>query len=406
MNLKIRPVAPEEVPEFFRANALAFSDEWIPAELELEQTLMEPERMVTAEADGELVGTGGAFSFEMTVPGASTATAGVTWIGVVPTHRRQGILTALMAHIHQDARRRGEPLAALWAAESLIYPRFGYGLAARDQEFEIERGRTAWLQGKPLQGRLRLVDAAAAQMQFQPVFERECRRRPGMIPRSEGWWRLRLLDIPDRRGGNSPMFHVVYEGASGVEGYVAYRVKHDHGHPLSSGLVKVHELMATTEDAARALWTYCFNIDLTVAIQAGHRPLDDPLPWMLADYRRLQAHTRDALWLRLIDVDTALSSRRYSTDGALVFDVTDSSCPWNAGRHRLEAGQGVGSCAPTDDEADIRLDVQDLGAAYLGDVELTLLGEAGRVEELRPGALNRADAMFRWRPLPWCPSVF
>src|ERR1700682_1310712 len=406
MNLKIRPVAPDEVPEFFRANALAFSDEWIPAELELEQTLREPERMVTAEADGELVGTGGAFSFEMTVPGASTATAGVTWIGVVPTHRRRGILTALMAHIHQDAHRRGEPLAALWAEESLIYPRFGYGLAARDQEFEIERGATAWLHAKPPQGRLKLIEAETAPSQFSAVFEHERRRRPGMIPRSEGWWRLRLLDVRDLRGGNSAIFHVVYEGASGICGYGAYRVKPDGGRALPGALVKVHELMATTEESARALWTYCFNIDLTVGLQAGHRPLDDPLPWMLADYRRLRARPLDALWLRLIDVDTALAARRYSAEDSLVFDVTDTTCPWNAGRHRLESRGDEVNCAPTDAEADIRLDVQDLGAAYLGDVELTLLGAAGRVQELRPGAIARADAMFRWRPLPWCPSVF
>jgi predicted acetyltransferase len=406
MSLKIRPVSPEEVPEFFRANGVSFSTEWNPAELELEQTLMEPERMVTAEDDGLLVGTGGAFSFDMTIPGASAPTAGVTWIGVVPTHRRRGILTAMMAHIHQDAHRRGEPLAALWAAESLIYPRFGYGLASRDQEFEIERGQTAWLQTKPAPGRLRLIEPEAAPSQFPAVFDQELRRRPGMIPRSEGWWRLRLLDIKDRRGGNSPMFHVVYEGGSGLEGYVAYRVKHDRSHPVPGARVKVHELMATTEDAARALWTYCFNVDLTVGVYAGHRPLDDPLPWMLADYRRLRARPLDALWLRLIDVDAALAARRYSADDALVFDVTDSTCPWNAGRHRLESRLGEVNCAPTDAEPDIQVDVQDLGAVYLGDVELTLLAAAGRVQELRPGAIARADAMFRWRPLPWCPSIF
>jgi predicted acetyltransferase len=406
MSVKIRPVSPEELPEFFRANAVSFSDEWNPAELELEQTLMEPERMVTAEDDGVLVGTGGAFSFDMTVPGASASTAGVTWIGVLPTHRRKGILTAMMAYLHQDAHRRGEPLAALWAAESLIYPRFGYGLAARDQEFEIERGRTEWLQTKAPRGRLRLIEAEAAPSQFPAVFEQERRRRPGMMPRSEGWWRLRLLDVRDPRSSSSPMFHVVYEGASGLDGYVAYRVKHEHGHPLPGGLVKVHELMATTEDAARALWTYCFSIDLTVGVQAGHRPLDDPLPWMLADFRRLRARPLDALWLRLIDVDKALQARRYSVEDSLVFDVTDTTCPWNSGGHRLGSHKDEVKCVPTDAEPDIRLDVQDLGTVYLGDVELTLLAAAGRVQELRPGALARADAMFRWRPLPWCPSVF
>jgi predicted acetyltransferase len=406
MSPKIRPVSPAEVAEFFRANSVAFSDEWNPAELELERTLMEPERMVTAEDDGVLVGTGGAFSFDMTVPGASAATAGVTWIGVVPTHRRQGILTAMMTHIHQDARRRGEPLAALWAAESLIYPRFGYGLGARDQEFEIERGGTAWLQTKPPQGRLRLIEAEAAPSLFSGVFDQERRRRPGMVPRSEGWWRLRLLDVKDRRGATSPMFHVVHEGASGIDGYVVYRVKHDRGQPLPGGLVRVHELMATTEEAARALWTYCFNIDLTAGVYAGHRPLDDPLPWMLADYRRLRARPLDALWLRLIDVDRALAARRYSAEDSLVFDVTDATCPWNAGKHRLEARGGEVTCGPTDAEPDLQLDVQDLGTVYLGDVELTLLGAAGRVKELQPGAMARAGAMFRWRPLPWCPSVF
>src|ERR1700694_1285784 len=113
MSLKVRPVAPDEMPEFFRPNAASFSDEWNPAELELEQTLMEPERLVTAEDDGSLVGGGAAFSFEMTIPGASAPTAGVTWIGVIPTHRRRGIMTAIMAHLHSDAHHRGEPLAAV-----------------------------------------------------------------------------------------------------------------------------------------------------------------------------------------------------------------------------------------------------------------------------------------------------
>jgi predicted acetyltransferase len=227
-----------------------------------------------------------------------------------------------------------------------------------------------------------------------------------MIPRDPAWWKLRLLDRKEARDGASQMFHALYEGPSGAEGYVSYRVKHDWAGLNTGGTVKLRELVANTPQAHRALWDFCFNIDLTVRIQAPHRPLDDPVAWMLADYRQLEASPSDALWLRLVDVDAALAGRRYSGSDALVFDVTDQTCPWNAGRHHLEGGPAGATCGRTDAAADLRLDVRDLGATYLGGVEFGLLAAAGRVEECRPGAIDRADAMFRWRPLPWCPGVF
>jgi predicted acetyltransferase len=406
MAINIRTVGPDEIAAFFGVGGIAFSDEWDPDEMEAERGLMATERMVTAEDDGTLVAQGGAFEFEMSVPGGSVPTAGVTWIGVLPTHRRQGILTGMMSHIHEMARQGGEPLAALWAAESLIYPRFGYGLAAPDQEIEIARGQTAWAKPAEPAGGVRLIEARAAAAAFAPVYDGELGRRPGMVPRDEQWWKVRLLDSKERRAGASPLFHVVHEGSSGIDGYVAYRVKHDYSTPLSGGLVKVVELIANSDDAYRALWSYCFNIDLTARIQARHRPMDDPLAWMLADYRQLEVRPLDALWVRLVDVDAALAARRYSAPDAVVFDVIDGQCPWNAGRHRLEGGPDGATCAPSDADPDLRLDVRDLGATYLGGVEFGLLAAAGRVEECRPGAIARADAMFRWRPLPWCPGVF
>jgi predicted acetyltransferase len=404
VSVKIRQVAPHETDEYFRAIEFPFSDVWDPEELELEKPLMDPERMVTAEEDGVLVGGGAAYTLEMTVPGGSLGTAGVTWIGVMPTHRRRGILTRLMAHLHDDAHRHGEPLAALWAAESVIYPRFGYGLAAPDLELQVDRGRSAWADPKPLKGRARLVTAEAAPAQFGAVYDAERARRPGMVARNIDWWRQRLFDSKERRDGAGPLFHIVYEGAGGVEGYVAYRVKHDWGH--GNTVLTVLELMAATEDAYRGIWGYCFGVDLVDRIRARHRPIDEPLAWMLADFRRLDARIGDALWLRLVDVDAALSARKYSAEGSIVFDVADAGGPWNVGRHRLEAGDGGATCVRTNDEPDIRLDVRDLGAIYLGGVELGLLLSAGRVEECRPGAVARADAMFRWRPHPWCASVF
>jgi predicted acetyltransferase len=322
----------------------------------------------------------------------------------MPTHRRRGILTRIMAHIHDDAHRRGEPLAALWAAESAIYPRFGYGQAAPEQELQIDRAWSRWAHPRPLRGRTRLVTAEAAPALFDAVYEKVRARRPGMMARNPDWWRQRLFDSKERRNGAGPLFHVVYEGAGGVEAYVAYRARLDWGE--RDNVLTIVEMMSTNEDAYRGIWSYSFGVDLIDRIRARHRPIDEPLPWMLADFRRLQARTGDGLWLRLLDVNAALVARRYSAVGSIVFEVADATCPWNAGRHHLEVSEDGATCTPTDAETDIRLDVSDLGAAYLGGVEFGLLAGAGRVEEKRDGALARADAMFRWRPHPWCPSVF
>jgi predicted acetyltransferase len=406
MAVKIRALKEDEQDEFDHIGDAAFAEEWDPELLEIEREMIPAARMVVADDDGRLVGGGGCFEFEMSVPGGAVATAGVTWIAVLPTHRRRGILTGMMSHIHELAHEKGEPLAALWAAESVIYPRFGYGLAAPDQDFEIARDKALWARREEPAGALRLVDGRHAQAAFAPVYDREVARRPGMTPRDERWWKVRLYDGKERRRGASQLFHVVHESTSGVDGYVAYRVKHGDGSPRSDDLVEVIELISNNVDAYRALWNYCFNIDLTTRIHARHRPMDEPLPWMLADRRQLEARTWDALWIRLIDVDAALEARRYSVTDALVFDVIDERCPWNAGRHRLEGGPDGATSAVTDADPDIRLDVRDLGAAYLGGVEFGLLAAAGRVEERRRGAIARADAMFRWRPLPWCAAVF
>jgi predicted acetyltransferase len=131
-------------------------------------------------------------------------------------------------------------------------------------------------------------------------------------------------------------------------------------------------------------------------------PPDHPLFFLLAEPRRARFRMSDGLWVRLVDVGAALSGRAYLGDGSVVFDVRDSFCPWNEGRWKLDGGVA----ARTDAPADIALDVASLGATYLGAVSFTQLRDALRLEELTPGAVARADAIFAWRPLPWCPEIF
>jgi predicted acetyltransferase len=183
-----------------------------------------------------------------------------------------------------------------------------------------------------------------------------------------------------------------------------YRIKQEWAdHP--KGTVKVRELIAETPAAYADLWRYCFDIDLMTKIEAWPRPLDEPLAYLLAEPRRLTRKTQDSLWIRLVDVPSALAARRYSGSGRMVFEVRDAFCPWNEGRYELEGGPDGSECHPTDDPADLVVEASDLGAVYLGGTKFWNLAWAGRVQG-EADALRRADELFRWEPTPWCSQVF
>jgi predicted acetyltransferase len=401
---ELRPVAIDEWPEFSRSNAGSFGWEANAELLAANLALMEFDRTLATFDGPEIVSTTAIYSFDLTVPGNTLPTAGVTWVSVQPTHRRRGILRDMMQRQLSDVHERNEPLAALWASESIIYGRFGYGLAAENAELTIDRLRTTLAPETAACGRTRLVSRERALEAWPAVYDEARRAQPGFYSRSELWWQhhpMREQDMEKRAGTR---FNVQYEVDGAVRGYARYRVRPGQD-GMASGAVTVWELTALDADAYSGLWQYIFGVDLVATISAIHRPLDEPLYWQLADPRRLQRRPYDSLWLRIVDVAPALEGRRYSTAGKIVLDVRDPFCSWNEGRYELEAGAEGARCRRTDAEPDIVLSAADLGAVYLGGARLTTLKRAGRVQG-EDEALCRADAMFSWDPLPWCPEVF
>jgi predicted acetyltransferase len=403
---ELRPITAEEWPRFVATDAVAFG--WVPTPddfVDIEK-IFEIDRSL-ATFDGEdIVSTTGIFSWDLTVPGGTLPTAGVTWVSVMPTHRRRGLLNAMMRRQLSDVHDRGEAIAALWASESVIYGRFGYGLAAEATSFEIERVRTAFARAPEAPGRCRMVSREDAVRAWPAVYDRVRAVQPGFYSRSETWWNhhsMRENDRPER--GFATRFFVQYEEDGTPLGYVRYRTRGGGDNGLPGGTVNVGELVASTKEAEAALWQYIFGVDLMATITAGHRPVDEPLLWMLADPRRLVRRTHDSLWVRVVDVPLALEGRRYAAAGKVVLDVRDDFCPWVAGRYELESGAEGPRCRPTNADADIVLSAADLGAVYMGGVRLRSLARAGRVEG-SADALARADAMFSWDPMPWCPEVF
>ncbi|OIJ90276.1 GNAT family N-acetyltransferase [Streptomyces colonosanans] len=379
-----------------------------PEERGLWNQLSEYDRFLGAWDGEDCIGTAGAFSFRLTVPGgASVRAAGITGVSVAATHRRRGVLTSMMRRQLDDIRSWGEPLAVLTASEPVIYGRFGYGIGTLHVNAEIDSHRVQ-LSVPPGTDDVRLRYAAPADVLdvCEEVYARLVPGRPGMLARQPDWERLALLDPQREREGASPLQCVVAERDGETVGYTRFRVKPDWHQSSANGTVIVQDLEGLDAAACAALWRFVLDIDLTSRVIAHGRPMDDAWQYQVSDIRRCGIQTKDSLHVRLVDVGAALQARTYQAPLDVVFEVEDSFCPWNEGRWRL-TGDGKGaSCARTTDAVDLSLSVRELGSAYLGGISLTALAAAGRVRELRQGALAEASLAFGSAAAPWLPHGF
>jgi predicted acetyltransferase len=357
------------------------------------------ERMHTAREGDRMVGAAGALSYEVSVPGGATVpTAGVTV--VLPTHRRRGILTQLMHEQLADSRRRGDALAYLWASEGTIYGRFGYGLASRVGEMTLPRERVAFAEPFTPRGTSRLVGLDEACELFPPLYERAMKQRPGMFRRSDAWWRTRRL-ADAAWGPPAPKNRVLLEMEGEPAGYALYTVKQEWEHGASSGTMTVIEAVAPEPEAARELWRWLLDFDWTSKIVAGLLPLDHELFFLLAEPRRMAFEVNDGVWVRVLDVAAALGARAFGA-GEVTLEIADALFPENAGTWRISASGAEKSSS----EADIQLDIAELGSVYLGGVTFEQLRRASRVVERVSGACARADALFSTAVEPWCAEIF
>ncbi|MEU3569832.1 GNAT family N-acetyltransferase [Kitasatospora sp. NPDC036755] len=355
--------------------------------------------LLTVTADGRPVGTAGAYTFELTLPGGVVVpTSGVTAVGVLPTHRRQGLLTAMMRRQLADVRERGEFLSVLLASEAGIYGRFGYGQATYTGRLTVQRHRAAFTaprarraEGAPEAGSVELLRRAECGELVEQVYDRYRRIQPGALSRPRRWWELGAGQVPI---APTPRYVAVHRDADGTpDGYAAYWVDGD--------TLTVDETVAVDDAAYAALARFALGHDLVATVVFRHCAPDHPLRWQLADYNAAESTNTDWLWVRLLDVPRALAARAWFTDGELVLDVDD---PFLGEHHRylLTVRGGKAECVPTDREPDLSLDIRDLGAVYLGGTAPSTLVRAGHIRAHRPGAAVLADALFRAERAPHC----
>ena len=395
MTPEVRTLQPDQAERAFTLLERTFGGVPHPDDLAVEMSVVDPARFYAAWDGDELVGTAGSFDFTMAVPGGRSPVAGVTWVGVLPTHRRRGLLGALMRRQLDDLHDGGAVVAALWASEAAIYGRFGYGVAAWTLVPSLPSGAAFRAPVPP--GGVRFVDPAADAL--RETYEQVALRTPGFPARDDAWWAFRLHDPEHSRQGASPLQCAVTEG-----GYALYATTSAWDCGLPAGRVKVRELLATTPEARARLWRHVLDLDLMREVQVAALAPDDPLVTdLLAEPRAARAGLRDSLHVRLVDLPAALAARRYAADVDVALAVEDAQCPWNTGTWRLVGGRDGATCEPTADAPDLVAAPADLGAAYLGGTPLRSRG----VVERTPGALSRASTAFG--PLdgaPWCPQVF
>jgi predicted acetyltransferase len=378
---------------------------WVPTPDDVDRfsRSLPPERMHAAFDGKAIVGGAGVFPFEMTIPGGPIPCAGVTVVGVLPTHRRRGLLSRLMRAQLDDVYERGEAFASLFASEPTIYGRYGYGLAALEYRMTLPSVRAELRRGLPAGvGAVPLVDPDVALRALPRIYERVRRVTPGFLSRSRDWWALRRLRDENRPPGAGPLNHALFELDGKPLGYALYRIADFEEDDGWHRKLRVIEAVGADAVATREIWRFLLEVDWMEEIRAWLLPTDHPLIHLVArpDYLRLRADT--GLWARLVDVGAALSTRRYARDGRVTFEVQDSFCPWNAGTWTLSDGVAKRSRrAP-----DLRLDVTSLGATFLGGFSFGQLSRAGLVEEVRRGGVARADALFATDRQPWCPEIF
>ena len=400
MAYEMRPIVVDEYEEWMGAMERGFgSDPGSNRTLHHPVTGAAPwvelDRSVAVLDGGEMVGTSHSYTFEMAVPGGSVPIGAISHVCVQPTHRRRGILTSMMQMQLADFHERGEPLSGLNSSETIIYGRYGYGVGCFREDWTIDRQYTAFTDSAEPRGHTAFIPSDKVGDLFPEVYARATAGRPGVVARSSWEWGRFMADPPESRRAASKYFNVAYYRDGRIDGYAIYRVRGE--------TLLVHELMAVTDEAYSALWRFCFSVDLRTRTEAQKRPLDDPMPWMLADPRRLRRTIQDNFWLRLVDVRAAFAGRKYRSEGSLVFELTDRFCPWNQGRFKLDVGPDGARCTPTTEAPDIGMSVTELGSTYLGAVRFTVLARAGLVDEYSEGALERADLMFSHDVQPWCP---
>lgn len=408
--LEFRRPRPDELREFLGVSVRSYGSHDGDDRLDWELLSNEVDRSYGALADGRWVAGSGAFSLEVTLPGGvALPAAGVTMVGVEPTHRRRGILTRMLRQLHGDACDRNEPLAVLTASETSIYRRFGYGIGGDVAHSVIDTDSVVLDPPVSDEGSFKMIDLNTHGATLASIHDRARLRHTGWVSLTKGMWNQMVADPDFIHDGRTPLRGVIHYDPAGLpDGYATWRIENrSESDRLAGNTLHLEHLTATGPAVEAALWTFVASIDLVKTIEWIAGPPDPPLRWRLVEPRRLRTTAvADMTWIRLLDVPVVLSSRHYGGKGQLTLDVTDRFHPERGGVFLLSTSDGCERIDLPASEADLHLDTADLASLVMGAVSPSQLRSAGRLTATTDQTVRLADAMFMTSSRPWCPIDF
>lgn len=333
--------------------------------------------------------------------GAATLPAWmITDVTVAPTHRRRGLMRRLMTENLEAAAAQGMPVALLTASEGSIYQRFGFGPATHEARVRVERARFR-LRTRPDDGRVIIADPVEAWPLLAKAFAKHHEVTRGSVGRPtfyEHW--LKGFNWDEQGVDRKQRIAVHLDREGDADGFVAYAMKREG----DVGEVEVRDLVAASPTAYLALWQFLADIDLPEIITAP-APAVDPLTHALVDPRaRRTTSVPDHLWVRILDVRSALEARPWFGDDTMVVRVVDDLGHAH-GTFAIASSRGRAQVTTSTDDPDITLDVETLGTLYLGNVQIDPLARAGRVTGTDEGLLRFA-ALADGGPSPHCNTHF
>ena len=407
MTIDVRPVGTDDQAwnRLASVNSASFYEDPPERVPEHDGGVMELDRAVVAYDGDDGVGSAAAYSLNLSVPGGFLPTAGVTWVGVLPTHRRRGVMTALLRKVHDSVHDAGqEPLLALWASQGAIYQRFGYGVAAHSYLVHVPHTLTL-AHASESSAQVEYLTPTDDRTRTTAIYRAASEQRPGMPEVTPAWHERNVADPKDQRGGKSSLRTYIASENGEDAGYARVRFQHDWSTGSSNGIVHIEEMVYRSSAAANALYRMLLSAELMSSTRIWNLALDDPLLTWLDEPKRLDLHRRDQLYLRLTSVET-LTMRAYTRPFDVVIEVVDAFHPWNDGVWQLSSTGAQTQCSRTTKAPDVSVDVSVLAATFLGSTRWGTLALAGQVTEHTPGSVALLDTAFSWPLAAFCPFVF
>ncbi|MAU24250.1 MAG: hypothetical protein CL706_02425 [Chloroflexi bacterium] len=424
MSIKIIPVDKSNIFEWRTSVRTVFGD--IPKKdvvkrmvndrfmIDFETWNQPSDRLIAAfDTDiNKIVGTGGADKYSMSVPGGnSISMAGIAFMGTLPTHKRKGIFSSMMNKLHCQAKERGDSIAGLWASQSLLYSRFGYGLATIREDWQINSNHANLSKAKNDSIRFELVDKNTALEEIPKIYDifRTCQN--GATDRTQGYWNYMLYEDEQtmyNKSGNSGFFFVIAYKDNKPSGYAFYNFDKESGvaHEDDKGTLRVEEIISIDRETNNALWHYIFGVELVEEVTFNRRAPNDSLYLMLENPRKLKRDTIDGLWVRIIDPISMLESRTYNYKGNITISISGQNQKDIEGTYLIETDGTNTEVKKVKNKPDIYMRPSDLSSIYFGGTSPGEHFQAGNIDVDDHNSLRKLTKMFFVEQNPWCNTDF